>query len=107
MHPIQLDDILPEIKPSDLGSVEIRHWLEKSICAFRAALFLEGQQCVGWPYRFDAYAGYKVPSHTDITRARLIVRGLGLHKINNASTALGSSRQWSAYDGRYDKLPGD
>jgi serine/threonine protein kinase len=106
--PVQLDQILPDDKPRDLGTAETRAWLQKSICAFRAALFLVGRESVGWPYRLDPYSGYKVPNHTDISKAKLLVKALGLDKkFANEVDPIGTSKQWSEFDGRYDKLPGD
>jgi hypothetical protein len=71
LSPVPIDEILPGEKPENLGTAATRAWIQKSICAFRAALFLMGREHVGWPYYImDAYLGYKVPNHTDIEPAK-------------------------------------
>lgn len=108
LSPIPIDEILPSERPDNLGTVATRAWIQKSICAFRAALFLMGRQQVGWPYHImDAYLGFKVPSHTDIEPAKKLVEKLGLlQKSNEGVEVLGSSELWSEFDGRYNKHPG-
>jgi serine/threonine protein kinase len=108
ISPIPLDEILPGEKPKDLGTVKTRSWIQKSICAFRAALFLMGRQAVGWPYYVNSMLGYKVPSHTDIEPAKALIKRLGLlDRTDQETEVLGGSPQWSEFDGRNNKHPGD
>lgn len=107
LYPIPLDEILPHDKPANLGSVETREWIQRSLLAFRAALFSMGRSEVGWPYYIsDAYLGYKVPNHTDYNPAKKLIEKLGILQNTNIDT-LGRSNLWSEFDGRRDKHPGD